>query len=252
MDEPTALLADDVSVWFGARQVLDHVSLAIPRGRITAILGPSGSGKSTLLRLWNGMNQRTPGFRFTGRILVGDTPVGRRADFVDLRRRVGMVFQRPIVLPTSIFENVALGLRIHGYSGRHQVALAVADSLRRAFLWEEVRGRLDQPATELSGGQQQRLCIARALAIQPEVLLMDEPASALDPTSTARIEDLCQSLAGAYTVVVVTHNIQQAARISHHTAVLLDGRLTEWGSTSQVFTAPGDPRTEQYITGRIG
>src|SRR5580765_6664083 len=209
----------DFSLYYGATQALRAVSLEIPSTSVTAIIGPSGCGKSTLLRSFNRMNDLIPGVRVEGEVMLGgESILGDRVDVVDLRRRVGMVFQRPNPFPRSIFENVAFGLRLLGIRDRGELEIRIQDSLRRAALWEEVRDRLDTSALSLSGGQQQRLCIARSLAVEPEVLLMDEPASALDPTATARIEELALSLKARYTILVVTHNMQQAARISDRTA----------------------------------
>ncbi|MDA8064361.1 MAG: phosphate ABC transporter ATP-binding protein PstB [Thermaerobacter sp.] len=245
-----ALRVEGLSISFGSQKVLSDVTFRVERRSITAIVGPSGQGKSTLLRTFNRMNEHLPGFRMAGRVFLDGEDIYQMRDVVSLRRRVGMVFQRPSPFPMSVFDNVAFGPRLNGV--RDPVALhrVVEESLRRAALWDEVDGKLADSAVNLSGGQQQRLCIARALAVEPELLLLDEPASALDPASTLRIEDLCQRLKERYTLVMVTHNLQQAARISDHTAVLLGGRLVEFGETSQVFTAPLDPRTEAYLTGR--
>jgi phosphate transport system ATP-binding protein len=238
---------------YGAHHALKGVTLDIPSNSVTAIIGPSGCGKSTLLRSFNRMNDLIPGVRTSGHVEVSGQEVYAGAtDVVELRRRVGMVFQRPNPFPKSIFDNVAFGLRMLGLDDRGELSARVEDSLRRAALWDEVRDRLERSAMQLSGGQQQRLCIARCLAVEPEVILMDEPASALDPTATARVEELVLELKGRYTIVVVTHNMQQAARISDHTAFMLQGELIEFDDTRKVFTSPGQKLTEDYITGRFG
>jgi phosphate transport system ATP-binding protein len=235
--------------FYGSKQALFGVSLDVPTNHITALIGPSGCGKSTFLRTLNRMYETVRNTRVEGEILLdGQTVFG--LDVVGLRRRVGMVFQRPNPFPKSIFDNVAYGLRINGYEGR--LAEAVERSLRRAALWEEVKDQLHKSAYALSGGQQQRLCIARALAVDPEVLLLDEPCSALDPVTTAKIEELLFQLKSSCTMVIVTHNMQQAARVSDFTAFLLDGKLIEYSATPKLFTNPSDPRTEAYITGRFG
>jgi phosphate transport system ATP-binding protein len=250
---PPRLEARDFSLYYGAHQALKAVSLAIPSNSVTAIIGPSGCGKSTLLRAFNRMNDLIPGVRTEGAIRVsGQEALAPGTDVVELRRRVGMVFQRPNPFPKSIAENVAFGLRMLGVTDRAAIEWRVEDSLRRAALWDEAKDRLDRSALTLSGGQQQRLCIARCLAVEPEVLLMDEPASALDPTATARIEELVLELKARYTVVIVTHNMQQAARISDRTAFMLSGELVEYGPTPALFTRPTKQVTEDYITGRFG
>jgi phosphate transport system ATP-binding protein len=247
------LMTRDFSLYYGATQALRAVSLEIPSTSVTAIIGPSGCGKSTLLRSFNRMNDMIPGVRTEGEIRF--TGLDLRApstDVVELRRRVGMVFQRPNPFPKSIFENVAFGLHMKGGMSRGEIEGRVETSLRRAALWDEVRDRLDKSALQLSGGQQQRLCIARCLAVEPEVILMDEPASALDPSATARIEELVLELKRDYTIVVVTHNMQQAARISDRTAFMLTGALVEYDETAFMFTSPKEKLTEEYITGRFG
>ena len=247
------LAAEDFHLYYGAHHALKGVSLGIPSGSVTAIIGPSGCGKSTLLRSFNRMNDLIPNVRTQGRMLVSGLEVSApTTDVVELRRRVGMVFQRPNPFPKSILENVAFGLRMLGVKDRATIAERVETSLRHAALWDEVKDRLDRSALQLSGGQQQRLCIARCLAVEPEVILMDEPASALDPTATARIEELILELKGRYTLVVVTHNMQQAARISDLTAFMLQGELVEFDGTRRLFTSPQHKLTEDYITGRFG
>jgi phosphate transport system ATP-binding protein len=245
------LVVKDFSLSYGAHPALKRVSLEVPPHSVTAIIGPSGCGKSTLLRAFNRMNDLIPGVKTTGEIRVADLDV-HTADVVDLRRRVGMVFQRPNPFPKSIYENVVFGLRMLGLKDRAELEARAEASLRHAALWEEVRDRLGRSALQLSGGQQQRLCIARCLAVEPEVILMDEPASALDPTATARIEELVLDLRASYTILVVTHNMQQAARISGHTAFLLNGELIEYDETGRLFTSPRQKLTEDYITGRFG
>ena len=247
------LMTRDFSLFYGAIQALRAVSLEIPSHSVTAIIGPSGCGKSTLLRSFNRMNDLIPGVRTEGEIrFAGRDLRAPSTDVVELRRRVGMVFQRPNPFPKSIFENVAFGLHMQGGMSRGEIEGRVETSLRRAALWDEVRDRLDKSALQLSGGQQQRLCIARCLAVEPEVILMDEPASALDPSATARIEELVLELKRDYTIVVVTHNMQQAARISERTAFMLTGKLVEYDETAFMFTSPKEKLTEDYITGRFG
>ena len=248
---PPMLGVRDFSLFYGAHQALKQVSLEVPRHTVTAIIGPSGCGKSTLLRAFNRMNDLIPGVRTEGEIRVAGIEVGA-TDVVELRRRVGMVFQRPNPFPQSIFENAAFGLRMLGLKDRGELEARVEASLRAAALWDEVKDRLERSALQLSGGQQQRLCIARCLAVEPEVILMDEPASALDPTATARIEELIQDLKSRYTIAIVTHNMQQAARISDLTAFLLSGVLVEVDATRRLFTSPAKKITEDYITGRFG
>ena len=243
----------DFDLHYGPRQALKKVSLRIPTGSVTAIIGPSGCGKSTLLRSFNRMNDLIPGVRVKGLVSVSGADVNAPGvDVVELRRRVGMVFQRPNPFPKSIFENAAFGLRMLGLRDNGELSARVEESLRRAALWDEAHDRLDRSALQLSGGQQQRLCIARCLAVEPEVILMDEPASALDPTATARVEELILELRGRYTIVVVTHNMQQAARISDRTAFMLQGSLVEHDDTRRLFTSPREKLTEDYITGRFG
>jgi phosphate transport system ATP-binding protein len=249
-----------LDAWYGSFQALRGVELLAAPKRITAVIGPSGCGKSTLIRCLNRMHEVVPRAYATGQVLLrGEDIYARGVDPVVVRRRVGMVFQKPNPFPTmSVFDNVAAGLRLNGLMVRRsQTVEAVEKSLQQAALWDEVKDKLNRPATELSGGQQQRLCIARALAVEPEVVLMDEPCSALDPVATLKIEDLMRALAMEYTIVIVTHNMQQAARVSDHTAVMMmaedrAGEMIEFGPTEQIFTKPKDKRTEDYITGRFG
>lgn len=246
----------NLSVWYGERQILGDINLDIPRNRITAIMGPSGCGKSTLIRCLNRMNDLIPGARIEGQVLFNDQNIyAPEVDVTELRRRIGMVFQKPNPFPKSIYENVAWGLRIRGF--KRNLDEVVERALMQAALWDEVKDKLYTSALNLSGGQQQRLCIARALAVDPEVLLLDEPASALDPIATLKIEELLRELSENYTIVIVTHNVQQAARISHYTAFIMwdenrIGRLVEWGPTRDIFTNPKNKCTEDYITGRFG
>lgn len=243
----------ELDFFYTSVQALFDVSINFPENRVTALIGPSGCGKSTLLRTLNRMNDVILGTKADGEILLdGEDIYSARTDVVELRKRVGMVFQKSNPFPKSIWENVAYGPRIHGLNNRAKLHEIVEDSLQRAGLWEEVKDRLKTNALGLSGGQQQRLCIARALAVNPEVLLMDEPASALDPRSTARIEDLIRELRGDYTIVIVTHNMQQAARVSDFTGFFFEGKLIEFGQTHEVFTKPREKDTEDYITGRFG
>ena len=244
---------DQLSLWYGSKQALKDIGMAVPKHRVTAYIGPSGCGKSTLLRCLNRMNDLVDGIRISGTIRIGDTDIyDPSVDVTDLRKRVGMVFQKSNPFPKSIFENVAFGPRILGVRNRDDLAGIVERSLRAAALWDEVHDRLGDSALGLSGGQQQRLCIARAAAVEPDVLLMDEPCSALDPIATGRIEELMLELKSSYTIVIVTHNMQQAARVSDYTGFLLLGELVEFGLTRELFTNPRDKRTEDYITGRFG
>jgi phosphate transport system ATP-binding protein len=259
--DPVVLSASHLQVWYGAALALKDISIDIPRNRITALIGPSGCGKSTLLRCYNRMNDLIPGAHMEGEIRFdGDLISTPNTDAVSLRRRIGMVFQKPNPFPKSIYNNIAWGARINGYRG--DMDELVERSLRRAALWDEVKNKLHRSGLDLSGGQQQRLCIARTLAVEPEVILMDEPCSALDPISTARVEDLMDDLKDDYTIVIVTHNMQQARRVSDMTACLMldegstdghrTGILAEFSPTDLLFTNPKDKRTEAYITGRIG
>ena len=244
---------EHVNFYYGQKQALSDVSLSIPQHCVTALIGPSGCGKSTFLRCINRMNDLIDHTRVEGQILLeGSDILGPKVDVVELRKRVGMVFQKSNPFPKSIFENVAYGPRVAGIRGKQVLYEIVENSLIRAALWDEVKDRLNDSALQLSGGQQQRLCIARALATNPDVLLMDEPASALDPASTARIEDLIFELRDRYTIVIVTHNMQQAARVSDQTAFFYQGELIEVGSTNELFTNPVRKQTEDYITGRFG
>ncbi|MBK6766564.1 MAG: phosphate ABC transporter ATP-binding protein [bacterium] len=252
-DHSAHISAKHLNFFYGATQALHDVSVDLKRSRVTAFIGPSGCGKSTFLRTLNRMNDIIDDTRVEGQVLVDGLDVYSGAcNVIDLRRKIGMVFQKSNPFPKSIFDNIAYGSRIHGEKSRRVLEEVVERSLRRSGLWDEVKDRLDHNAMGLSGGQQQRLCIARALAVNPEVLLMDEPASALDPRSTARIEDLISELRGDYTIVIVTHNMQQAARVSDETAFFYEGKLIEVGVTKQIFTNPTEKQTEDYITGRFG
>ena len=245
--------AENFSFYYDGVQAIKNVSMGIKRNQVTGIIGPSGCGKSTFLRSLNRMNDVILGSKAEGRILIDDKNIyDPDVDVVEIRRRVGMVFQKPNPFPKSIFDNVSYGLKINGIKDRGYIAQKVEKSLKDAALWNEVKTRLNKNAFELSGGQQQRLCIARALAVEPEILLMDEPASALDPTATLKIEELIQELKKRYTIVIVTHNMQQAARISDFTAFLMLGELIEYDITSKMFTKPSNKITEDYITGRFG
>lgn len=246
--------ARDVSVYYGDKKAIDEVSIDIPTKYVTAFIGPSGCGKSTFLRTLNRMNDTIPSARVEGEITLDSEDIYRsKMDVVQLRARVGMVFQKPNPFPKSIYDNVAYGPKIHGLaSGKTELDEVVEKSLRRAGLWTEVKDRLEDSGTALSGGQQQRLCIARAIAVDPEVILMDEPCSALDPIATAKIEELIDELNGSYAIVIVTHSMQQAARVSQRTAFFHLGKMVEYGRTSDIFTNPLEERTKDYITGRYG
>jgi phosphate transport system ATP-binding protein len=255
--EETVFRLRDVGVWYGNKHAISEITLDIPLKRVTALIGPSGCGKSTLLRCLNRMNDLIPGARIEGSVEYhGANIYDRTVDPVEVRRRIGMVFQKPNPFPKSIYENVAFGAKVNGIKGNMDEI--VERSLRQAAIWEEVKNDLKKSGLALSGGQQQRLCIARALAVQPDVILMDEPCSALDPIATLKIEDLIRELTREYTIVIVTHNMQQAARVSDYTAFMLaaehgvNGRLVEYGPTTEIFTQPRDKRTEDYITGRFG
>ena len=254
--EDRVIQIDDLSLWYSQKQALSNVSFQIPINRGTALIGPSGCGKSTLLRCLNRMNDLIPDVRIEGRVGYHGVDIyDSKVDPVEIRRRIGMVFQKPNPFPKSIYDNVVFGARVNGFKGDYDEL--VESSLKRAALWDEVKDNLKKSGLELSGGQQQRLCIARAVATNPDVILMDEPCSALDPIATLKIEDLMRELADDYTIVVVTHNMQQAARVSHYTAFMLTdesvpGRLVEYDSTEAIFTQPQDSRTEDYISGRFG
>lgn len=247
------ITVEDLNLWYGSTQALHHVSMEIPEKSITALIGPSGCGKSTFLKTLDRMNDLVPGVRIEGTVRYDGRDIfAPDVDVNELRRQVGMVFQKPNPFPMSIYDNVAYGPRTHGVRNRAKLDEIVEQSLRSAAIWDEVKDRLKKNALGLSGGQQQRLCIARALAVEPEVLLMDEPTSALDPISTSKIEELAMQLKEQYTIVIVTHNMQQAVRISDRTAFFLLGELVECGDTQQLFSQPQDKRTEDYITGRFG
>jgi len=251
--DKSVIQISDVNFWYGQKQALFDVNVAIAPHQTTAFIGPSGCGKSTLLRCLNRMNDLINGTRVTGRIELNGTDVyAPEVDVIELRKRVGMVFQKSNPFPKSIFDNVAYGLRIQGVADKAEVEDRVVKSLKKAALWDEVSNRLHESALMLSGGQQQRLCIARAIAVEPEIILMDEPCSALDPTATAKIEELIQDLEKDYTIVIVTHNMQQAARCSDFTAFFYLGRLVEFDATNKIFTNPTNKQTEDYVTGRFG
>jgi len=252
------LFTERVNLYYGEFHALKDISLSVSECSITAIIGPSGCGKSTFLRIFNRMNDLIPGVRLEGKVLLDGVSIfDRKFDVVELRKRVGMVFQRPNPFPMSVYDNIAFGPRQHAPKRRSELDTIVEESLHQAGLWDEVKDKLKQPALELSAGEQQLLCVARLLAVKPEVILMDEPCSALDPAATLKIEDLMRDLARDYTIVIVTHNMQQAARVSDNAAFFLmdsdrSGILVEYGPTSQLFTNPKDKRTEEYITGRFG
>ena len=250
---PAILTAQDLDLWYGAHQALHHINIEIPEKSITALIGPSGCGKSTFLKTLNRMNDLIDGVKITGTVSYeGENIYDPSVDVNELRRQIGMVFQKPNPFPMSIYDNIAYGPRTHGVKNKAKLDDIVEKSLRGAAIWDEVKDRLKKNALGLSGGQQQRLCIARALAVEPKVLLMDEPTSALDPISTSKIEDLAMQLRQDYTIVIVTHNMQQAVRISDSTAFFLLGELVEVGQTERIFSQPQDKRTEDYITGRFG
>ncbi|MCC7554379.1 MAG: phosphate ABC transporter ATP-binding protein [Methanobacteriaceae archaeon] len=243
----------NLNVSFGESHILKNINMSIPENSVTALIGPSGCGKSTFIRSVNRMNDLIPTFQHDGKILLDDKDVyDSKVDVVNLRKKVGMVFQKPNPFPKSIFENVAYGLRIHGETDEEIIEQIVEDSLKAAAIWDEVEDKLDNSAMGLSGGQQQRLCIARTIAVNPEVILMDEPCSALDPISTLKIEDLIHKLKNDYTIVMVTHNMQQATRVSEYTSFFLSGELIESDYTDQLFVSPKEQKTEDYITGRFG
>ena len=247
------MTVDDLCLWYGQTQALKNVNITIPEKSITALIGPSGCGKSTFLKTLDRMNDLVPGVRITGKVCYqGQDIFAPSVDVNHLRKEIGMVFQKPNPFPMSIYDNIAYGPRTHGVRNKVKLDDIVEQSLRGAAIWDEVKDRLKKSALGLSGGQQQRLCIARALAVEPQVLLMDEPTSALDPISTSKIEELAMELKERYTIIIVTHNMQQAARISDQTAFFLLGELVEYGETEQIFAQPLDKRTEDYITGRFG
>lgn len=249
----TDITVDNLNLWYGENQALKSISVKVPKNSITAFIGPSGCGKSTFLRCLNRMNDLIQNCRIEGEVLIEKENIYKNGvDVVDLRKRVGMVFQKPNPFPMSIYENIAYGPRIHGEKNKKKLNEIVEETLKAAALWDEVSDRLNSPALDLSGGQQQRLCIARSLAVKPEIILLDEPCSALDPISTNKIEDLLVDLKKNYTIVIVTHNMQQAARVSDHTAYFLLGELIEFGETRQIFEMPREKSTEDYITGRFG
>jgi len=251
--EAIVLAMDDFNLWYGDARALWDISMAVPQGKVTALIGPSGCGKSTLLRSVNRMNDLVDTARVRGQMLLNGDPIyAPSVDVIELRKRIGMVFQKPNPFPMSIYENVVYSLRIDGERDRRVLDEVCEETLRAAGLWEEVKERLNDSALRLSGGQQQRLCIARALAAEPEVLLLDEPCSALDPIATGRIEDLIEELKGAYSILMVTHNMQQASRTSDYTAFMYLGRLVEYGPTNQIFLQPRLKETEDYVTGRFG
>ncbi len=244
---------EGLNFYYGNKQALFNVNIAVENKGVAALIGPSGCGKSTFLRVLNRMNDLIPGTSLEGSVFIhGKNIYSPGTDVVELRRKIGMVFQQPNPFPKSIYDNVAYGPKIHGQKNKDELHRIVEESLRGSALWDEVKDRLHDPALALSGGQQQRLCIARALAVQPDILLMDEPTSAIDPIATQRIEDLVRELCQDYTIIIVTHNMQQAARISDYTGFFLQGEMVEWGETAQLFTRPSDQRTEDYITGRFG
>ena len=253
-EHPVSIDVQSLNFYYGTKRALENISIGIQRNLVTAFIGPSGCGKSTFLRTLNRMNDIIAGTRVEGRVLIdGDDAYGSRTDVVALRRRVGMVFQKSNPFPKSIFENIAYGIRLNGLAAsRSELHARVEESLKAAAIWDEVKDRLHESALAMSGGQQQRLCIARALAVKPQIILMDEPASALDPIATQRIEELIYQLKSEYTIVIVTHNMQQAARVSDHTAFFWLGRLVEYGPTDRIFTNPTEKLTEDYVTGRFG
>ena len=251
-DSPDVIDIKNMNLYYGDFQALKNINMEIPSRKVTAFIGPSGCGKSTLLKSLNRMNDLVPGCSIIGDVLIGGVNIYGSININELRRRVGMVFQKPNPFPMSIYDNIAYGPRTHGIHSKAKLDEIVERSLRDAAIWDEVKDRLKKNALGLSGGQQQRLCIARALAVEPKILLMDEPTSALDPISTLKIEELAASLKKNYTIVIVTHNMQQAVRISDYTAFFLLGELVEFGGTEQIFSQPLDKRTEDYITGRFG
>ena len=253
MSETTIISTSNLNLWYQEKHALQSISIKIPKNKVTALIGPSGCGKSTLLRCFNRLNDLIDHVKISGEITLDNKNIhAAGTDVVMLRKKVGMVFQKPNPFPKSIYENVAYGPRVHGVKGKGELDTIVEQSLRNAALWDEVRDRLDDSALGLSGGQQQRLCIARTLAVEPEVILMDEPCSALDPIATAKIEKLIDTLKRDYTVIIVTHNMQQAARVSDYAGFMYLGKLIEFGQTTQIFENPHENLTENYITGRFG
>ncbi len=246
------LSVTDLNLWYDTNHALKNINITIPQNQITALIGPSGCGKSTFLKTLNRMNDLIDGCKIEGRIMLGDTDIYKDIDVTILRKHIGMVFQKPNPFPMSIYDNIAYGPRIHGIRSRLKLDEIVERSLKQAAIWEECKDRLKKSALGMSGGQQQRLCIARALAVEPEILLMDEPTSALDPISTSKIEELALELKEKYTIIIVTHNMQQALRIADKTAFFLLGELVEFDDTERMFSTPKDQRTEDYITGRFG
>lgn len=251
-DTQIKISTKDLNLYYGDNHALKNINIQVQGKKVTALIGPSGCGKSTFLKTLNRMNDLIPYVRIDGKVYLDNLNSYEDYDIVELRKKVGMVFQKPNPFPMSIYDNIAYGPRVHGIKAKIDLDRIVENSLRRAALWEEVKDRLKQNALGLSGGQQQRLCIARVLAVEPEVVLMDEPTSALDPLATLKIEDLVSELKNNYTIVIVTHNMQQAGRISDHTAFFLHGEIVEYGATEKIFSLPKDKRTEDYITGRFG
>lgn len=252
MVENYKIVVEDLNFWFSQFQALKNVNLRFLENKITAVMGPSGCGKSTFLRCINRLNDLTEQVKIKGKILIDGKDINKTKDIFDLRKKVSMVFQKPNPLPKSIFENVAYGLKIHGIRNKEVISGKVEQALKNANLWDEVKDKLSKSAFELSGGQQQRLCTARCLAVDPEVLLLDEPASALDPISSAKLEELLEKLKKNYTIIIVTHNLQQASRISDYTAFMYLGEIIEYDTTAEVFTNPKNKKTENYLTGRFG
>jgi phosphate transport system ATP-binding protein len=253
MKKDSRLEVKDFNFYYGDFQALKNVNMSIVKNKVTALIGPSGCGKSTFLRSINRMNDLIPVSKYEGKIeLDGNDIFGKKFDIVELRKKIGMVFQKPNPFPKTIYENITYGPKIHGEKNKKELDKIVEDSLKAVALWDEVKDKLHQSALGLSGGQQQRLCIARAIAVKPEILLMDEPTSALDPISTAKIEDLIRELEKKYTIIIVTHNMQQAARISDYTGFFLHGYVEEFGETEKIFTSPSNKKTEDYITGKFG
>jgi phosphate transport system ATP-binding protein len=247
------ITVENLNFYYGQKQALKNINMNLYDRKVTAIIGPSGCGKSTFIRLFNRMNDLVLNSRLEGKILLDGKDINdRKTDVVEIRRKVGMVFQKPNPFPKSIYQNIAYGLEINGITDKEYIAQKVEDSLKKAALWEEVKDRLDHNALMLSGGQQQRLCIARCLAVEPEVILFDEPCASLDPISTKKIEELIEELEKEYTIIIVTHNMQQAARISDYTAFMYLGELVEFGNTEKVFTVPKEKRTEEYLSGKFG